>query len=55
MIEKLKLVGKKGTIRLGALTINVKILDFKTSYGHERWLVEPVSGMGKVWVEDIKI
>lgn len=51
MKEKLKFIGKKTTIVVGGMTINVKILDYKTSYGHDRWLVTPLSGEGQVWVE----
>ena len=29
-------------------------LDFKQSYGNDRWLVEPVAGSGRAWVETIK-
>lgn len=48
-------VGKRGTIEANGLTINVKILDYKTAYGKERWLVAPVSGSGQVWVQTVTI
>lgn len=48
-------IGKMGTIRLGGLTINVRILDFKWTYGRDRWQVEPISGSGAVWVETVDI
>lgn len=55
MKEKMKLIGKKAIISTGGLKVNVKVLDYKQTYGHERWLVSPVSGDGKVWVEKILI
>jgi hypothetical protein len=48
-------VGKKGIIIASGLTVNVKILDYKTAYGKERWLVTPVSGAGEVWVQSVDI
>lgn len=50
-----KYVGKKGTIRLGLLTIEVKITDVKEAYGKTRYQVEPVSGSGSAWVEDVTL
>lgn len=50
-----KSVGKKGIIVSNGLTFNVKILDYKTAYGKERWLVTPVSGAGQVWVQSVDI
>lgn len=47
------LLGKKGTIRLGGLTIEVEIQDVKVSYGRNRYLVSPLSGAGEIWVESI--
>lgn len=51
--EKLKNIGKKVTIKVDGLNISVKILDYKNSYGKDRWLVTPVSGWGESWVETI--
>lgn len=53
MKEQLKNIGKKTSISVNGLRVFVRILDFKSSYGHERWLVSPVSGEGQVWVENI--
>lgn len=50
-----KYVGQKGIIQLGGLKVEVDILDFKMSYGRERFLVTPVSGEGEVWVESVDI
>lgn len=33
--------------------IDVKILNKRTSYGHEEWLVTPVKGKGEMWVRNI--
>ena len=55
MKDQLKLINKKATIHAGGLKVNVKILDFKSSYGHDRYLVTPLSGEGKVWVEIITL
>lgn len=48
-----KVIGKKGYIKMGRLEISVTILDYKNSYGKDRWQVEPLSGAGKIWVEEI--
>ncbi len=48
-------IGKKGVIRTGGLRVEVEILDYKRSYGHDRYLVTPLSGAGEVWIEDVEI
>lgn len=48
-----KYVGKEAVIRLGGLSVLVKIEDIKVTYGRERFFVTPVSGTGKIWVETI--
>lgn len=54
--DQAKTIGKKGTIRVGkTLVVDVKILDYKHSYGRDRWLITPVVGTGEAWVEDVKI
>ena len=54
--DNAKTIGKKATIGvMKGLKINVKILDYKLSYGHDRWLVEPISGEGQVWVEVVTL
>jgi hypothetical protein len=47
------LIGKKATIPFGKLTINVRVKDYKYTYGRHRWLVEPISGTGEMWVESL--
>lgn len=53
-------VGKIGTFVLkhrtqASVEIDVKILDFKRSWGQPRFLVEPKSGTGRIWVEDVQL
>lgn len=43
--------GKKGRIVENNLTINVKILEARTRYGHLDLKVSPIAGEGEVWVE----
>lgn len=53
--EKYEFIGKEARVQLGGLSVLVTILDYKNSYGHDRWLVSPVAGDGKVWVEDVAV
>ena len=46
-------IDKRATTKIGDLTIEVIVRDFKQSYGNDRWLVEPVAGAGRTWVEKI--
>jgi hypothetical protein len=50
-----KLIGKKGTIILSSLTVEVKVLDVKSAYGRTRFQVEPIAGSGKAWMEKVAI
>lgn len=52
--DKVANVGKKGMYVLrgdGGMAIEVVIMDYKNSYGRDRWLVKPVAGSGEVWTE----
>lgn len=51
--EKMNRVGTKGFIKASGLLIEVKITDYKFTYGRERWQVTPVAGEGEVWVEKV--
>lgn len=51
--ENYKTIGKKGTIKLGGLVVDVKIIDYKFTYGRDRWKVAPISGKGEIWVEKV--
>lgn len=53
--EQIKNIGKVGTIQASGLTVKVKVLDVKQSYGKTRWLITPVSGEGEVWAENVSI
>lgn len=56
--EHLAEIGMKGTIVIQApkgISIEVEVLDFKVSYGQNRWLVKPVAGDGQCWVEQITL
>lgn len=50
-----KYAGKRAIIFLGGLTIEVLVEDVKISYGKERFLVTPIKGGGKIWVETITL
>lgn len=51
--EIAKFIGKEVLWRAGALMIRVKITDVKMSYGRTRYQIEPVSGNGSTWTENI--
>lgn len=53
--EMMKDIGKKGSIYLGGLRVQVEVLDVKMSYGSSRWQVKPVAGDGEIWVESVEI
>ena len=46
-----KWLNKNVYIQLGGLMVEVQILDVKKSYGKERFLVSPIAGEGRIWVE----
>lgn len=50
-----KYIGKIALFRVRGvgLSFQVKIKDVKNKYGNIRFLVEPVSGTGSAWVENI--
>jgi hypothetical protein len=51
--DKAASIGKEATIEAGGLVVVVKILDYKFSYGNDRWLVTPKEGSKKVWMQKI--
>lgn len=58
LTERMGDIGKRAKLRIQApkgLTVMVEVLDFKVSYGQDRWLVKPVSGEGTCWVEELDI
>lgn len=50
-------IGRKASLALPDCTINVTvvIIDAKTSFGNDRYLVSPVSGDGSAWVSTSRI
>lgn len=53
-IEKInEYVGKKAVVSLGGLEVNVKITDYKVTYGRERFQVIPLNGEGQIWIEKV--
>ncbi len=48
-------IGKKAEIVVGDLKIEVEILDYKNSYGKNRYLVKPIAGSGQIWTEKLII
>lgn len=50
-----KYLGKKATVFLGGLKVEVKIVDVKTSYGRDRFQITPTAGSGEVWVESVTL
>lgn len=54
MKEKIEqYVDKQFKIRVGTMLVLVRCLDYKVSYGKERWLVAPEGGTGTMWVQEI--
>lgn len=54
MKENFAKIGKGATIKTEwGFLINVIIKDYKNSYGKNRWYVEPLSGEGGAWVENV--
>ena len=49
--DKVAKVGEKGAMLAGGFKVEVEIVDYKNSYGRDRWLVKPVAGSGEVWTE----
>jgi len=49
--EKAERIGKGARVSFGKLKIEVTVLDYKYTYGRDRWLVAPVSGSGEIWIE----
>lgn len=48
-------LNKNGSVFIGGLSVDVKIIDVKVSYGRERFQVTPISGKGEVWVESVSV
>lgn len=50
-----KTIGKRGYVQFGTLEIEVEVVNYKQSYGKDRWQVKPVAGKGEAWVEEVKL
>ena len=48
-------IGKTGALRCEYLSVDVRIVDAKRSYGRTLLLVRPVSGSGEQWVEEGRV
>lgn len=44
-------MGREVQVKHGKMTFLARIVDYKCSYGRDRFLVEPLSGVGKDWIE----
>ena len=53
--ELMTKIGKSGVVKVGGLSVEVTIVDIKTEFGRERYLVTPVKGSGEVWIESVAI
>lgn len=54
--ELAKVIGKTGfLIQVGHFTVAIVVKDAKIAYGNVRYLVEPVSGQGQVWVDSSRV
>lgn len=54
------IVGKRALFEFrhrtqGGVMVEVKIKDFKTSWGQSRYLIEPISGQGEIWVQNLQM
>jgi len=53
--NKFQYLGAKALLPLeNGLRIEIKIIDYKNTYGRDRWLVTPTTGSGEAWVENVK-
>ena len=49
--EMKQAIGKQGSLRTAdKITVDIRILDVKQSYGVVRFLVRPIAGEGMAWV-----
>lgn len=37
------------------LGVDVRVIDYKSAYGCDRWLVTPVEGQGEAWVDENRL
>jgi hypothetical protein len=53
--SKHEFIGKDAYFVIGGVRIGCTILDYKFSYGHDRWLVKPLMGGAERWVQYIEM
>jgi len=55
--EQSKLIGQIKNYAVsngsGKMSVKVEILDVKSAYGRERFLIKPIKGEGEIWVEQL--
>ena len=50
-----EVLNQVGTLYVNDLSVNVRILNVKSSYGRIRYQVVPISGDGVVWVDSNRV
>ena len=54
--EAAAFVGKRARVWfLDKIAFDVRVLDYERQYGNHRWLVEPLSGVGRSWLANVEI
>jgi hypothetical protein len=48
-------LGQRAQLRMDRMTVEVRILDAKVSYGCVRFQVQPVTGTGVQWVDECRV
>lgn len=51
----MQIIGHEGSLTVGDMDVDVRVLDIRTSYGQVQYEVTPVAGFGKVWTADYKV
>lgn len=55
LAEVQKYVGKKASVNLNGLLVDVKVVDVAVKFGHLRYKITPVSGSQEIWVESVTL
>jgi len=45
------IIGRTGRYLINSLEVDVMVVDSKVSYGQVRIKIEPLSGLGSIWVD----
>jgi hypothetical protein len=48
--DHFKNVGETISVPMAGLTVDVKVMDIKQSWGQVKYQITPVSGEGEVWI-----